>query len=117
MSRQVAISVFPFPDRLRICCTVPTGRELSAAAASIALLHYLMANPTIIGATIFSHKKTIRTVFNGCTNNYNHPLSQIKSKKGLWASAQGQYGNLLKKENVIYIQINISCQEKIIRMC
>ena len=42
--------------------------------AAVALLNDLMANPAVVGAAFFTHKRTLHTLFDGCTNHWNHLL-------------------------------------------
>jgi hypothetical protein len=96
MRCKVAITGFPFQRRIRTSCAVPFGRKLSGPIAAIALLHDPVANPAIVGTPLCSHKRALYTIFNGCTNQLNHPLSAINQKKGLGHLSPALYERLEK---------------------
>jgi hypothetical protein len=96
MRCKVAITGFPFQRRIRTSCAVPFGRKLSGPIAAIALLHDLVANPAIVGTPLCRHKRALDIIFNGCTNQLNHPLSVKNQKKGLGHLSPALYERLEK---------------------
>jgi hypothetical protein len=69
---QVAVTLFPFDGRLGASAAVPTGAKLGRTIAALARFDDLMAESTVVAASLSGHKCTLGTFANGITNHNNH---------------------------------------------
>ena len=81
MGGKVAGAADPFEARFAVAIAISASGVLYDPAATLALLHYGMTLPAVVGAALFSHEDALRPRLYRLTNHGYHLLPALRYKK------------------------------------